>query len=280
MVLMATLGLLGCAAPQTAQQPAMPPPMPTGAPVGEAGAPGGPGTDTSIEPLVVKNADLTLEVADVGRALEALSALSVVQGGYVLESSTATWGDSPSGMVRFTVPVDRFEEALSEVRALADRVVSESATGQDVTAEYIDLGARLSTLEGTRDRVREFLAEAETVDESLAVSQELSRLDAEIESIKGQMQYLSGRAAFSTITVNLSTTPTVASSAPWSPGATLERAANSALRLAQGLGDAAIWIVVGGAPLWIAALLALLVLLGAIRWLRRPRPAPPASKAS
>jgi hypothetical protein len=265
--------LLGCASPALPPTPANPPPMATGVPAEGVGAPGGPGTTTTIEPLVVKNADLNLEVADVSRALEALAALSVAQGGYVIESSTATWSDSPRGMMRFTVPVDRFEGALSEIRSLADRVVSETTSGQDVTAEYIDLGARLSTLEATRDRVRELLAEAEKVDESLAVSQELSRLDSEIESIKGQMQYLSGRAAFSTITVTLSTTPTVASSAPWSPGATLERAASSAVRLAQGLGDAAIWIVVGGAPLWIVALLAFLILIGAIRWLRRPRPA-------
>jgi acyl-CoA synthetase (NDP forming) len=47
------------------------------------------------------------------------------------------------------------------------------------------------------------LDEARNVEEALAVNQELSRLESDIEVIKGRMQYLSQSAAFSTLAIDV-----------------------------------------------------------------------------
>jgi predicted nucleic acid-binding Zn-ribbon protein len=97
--------------------------------------------------------------------------------------------------------VDQFENALLRLRDLSLRVVDESAGGQDVSEEYVDLQSRLNNLESTRDRIRGFLDQAQTVDDSLRINQELSTIEDQIEQVKGRMNYLSHRAAYSTITV-------------------------------------------------------------------------------
>jgi len=47
-------------------------------------------------------------------------------------------------------------------------------SGQDVTDEYVDLQSRLGNLEATRDRIRTFLDQAQTVDEALRVNEQLA----------------------------------------------------------------------------------------------------------
>ena len=82
------------------------------------------------------------------------------------------------------------------------RVVDEVASGDDVTEQYVDLQSQLTNLEATRARIQEFLQDAKTMDEALRINQELANIEAQIEQIKGRMNYLNDRSAFSTITIN------------------------------------------------------------------------------
>jgi ABC-type uncharacterized transport system fused permease/ATPase subunit len=84
------------------------------------------------------------------------------------------------------VPVDQFERTLSRLRALAMKVLDETASGEDVTNQFVDLQSQVTNLEATRDRIKSFLDEAKTVDESLRINAELANVEAQIEQI-GQM---------------------------------------------------------------------------------------------
>jgi hypothetical protein len=152
-----------------------------------------------------------------------------------------------------------------QLRALAVKVQSETSSGQDVSDEYVDLQARLTNLEATAARIRELLKEAKDVDEALQVNLKLSEVESEIEQIKGRMQYLKDRSAFSTIVVNLQ--PDVLEPAPvaWQPGKTLEAAADSAGTLLRGLVDAAIWLIVAYGPILIPLALVLWFIVRAQR---------------
>src|SRR3990172_9309402 len=125
------------------------------------------------------------------------------------------------------VPVDQFETVQRQLRAIAATVLSDTASGQDVSEEYVDLQSRLTNLEATAAHIREFLAQAQNVEEALQVNARLTEVENEIEQIKGRMNYLKDRAAFSTIVVNLeprrptpTPTPTPTPLA-WAPGRTV-----------------------------------------------------------
>ena len=146
--------------------------------------------------------------------------------------------------------------SLGRLREAAIRVLDEQASGQDVTDEYVDLDSRLTNLEATRDRIRGFLEQATTVEEALAINEQLSEVEDQIEQIMGRMNYLKNRAAYSTISINLepfiptptpeptwtpspSPTPT-----PWEPGKVLNEASTSMGRTARSLTNVLIWLLV------------------------------------
>jgi hypothetical protein len=211
--------------------------------------------------MIIKDAALVLTVRDVDSALASATSLAADNGGYLVRTETWVDDEAKFASLNMAVPSARFEAALNQLKGLAVKVEHETSSGQDVTAEYTDLRAQLLNLEATAARVRAFLDEAATVEESLHVNAELSRLEGDIERIKGQMQYYETRSAYSTINVTLQ--PEVLAEAPaagWSPLATAERAGHVAVRLAQAAVDAAIWLgALFGLPVAIGLITILIV---------------------
>ena len=214
------------------------------------------------ERLIIRTADLNLIVADTEATIGAITEMVEANGGWVVNSSLYQYGEnSKSGNITVRVPVEGFNSAITAVKGLAVEVTSETSSGQDVTEEYVDLSARLGNLEATADRVRNFLDETSNVEEALAVNQELSRLESEIEVIKGRMQYLSQSAGFSTISVNL--TPDIATQPldpeTWRPGVVVRESFEVLVNALQGIANFLIGtvIVLGplvlifGLPLWL-----------------------------
>ena len=83
-------------------------------------------------------------------------------------------------------------------------VLSQSVEAKDIGKEYFDAQLRLSSLELTLHRYEEILTHATKVEEILRIEQELGRLRAEIEQVKGNLRWLSDRAARATLHLALS----------------------------------------------------------------------------
>jgi hypothetical protein len=216
------------------------------------------------ERMIIKNADLRLLVQDTDAAIDGINQAVGDIGGYII--SQRVWYETHNeqnykyATITMGVPVDEFEFALRRLRGLAVRVLDENASGEDVTTEYVDLQSRLKNLELTRDRIREFLDQAKTVEEALKVNQQLSQVEEEIEQVQGRMKYLAGRAAYSTITVNLepdipqitpTATPTrtpTPTPTPWTPRETIKQAGSGFVDLWQGVVDFSIRFMILGVP--------------------------------
>ena len=142
-------------------------------------------------------------VEETERAVNAANQLVANVGGYIVSQSLY---DDEQGYryasMRLAVPVDRFEESLRVLRGLGT-VTSETASGRDVTDEYVDLGSRLDNLKATRARLQAFLEQAETLEETLRVNEELKAVEEQIAVIEGRRETLRDRAAFSTIDLTI-----------------------------------------------------------------------------
>ncbi len=235
--------------------------------------------------MVVKNADIRLLVEDTDRALDGVTQTVVDAQGYMI--SSRTWYQPYSGRnykyatLTIGVPVDQFENAMRRLRSLAVQVLDENASGEDVTNQYVDLQSQLTNLEATRDRIRSFLDQATNVNDALLINQQLSQVESQIEQIKGQMNYLSNRSAFSTITINLEpqlpkilatptpvVTPTpLAGLAPWDAGKTTQQATNTLVRAYRGIASFLIWFFVVIVPVFGPPVL----LVWLVTWLLRRR---------
>jgi hypothetical protein len=215
--------------------------------------------------MIIKNADVRLMVRDTDVAIDRATQIIGDAGGYIV-SSRVWYQDYYGNNLKYAaitvgIPVEEFERTLVRLRGLAVRVVDETASGDDVTEQYVDLQSQLTNLEATRARIQEFLKDAKTVDEALRINQELANIESQIEQIKGQMNYLNDRSAFSTITINfepefpiLTPTPTAtprptATPIPWNPGQTFDDAQDTVTVAYQGIANFLIWLVVAILPL-------------------------------
>jgi hypothetical protein len=210
--------------------------------------------------MIIKNGEMNLMVADTDLALDRATGIAVELGGYLLSSKSWVQDGFKYASLTVGVPVDQFETTQRRMRALAVQVLNDTASGQDVSTEFVDVQSRVTNLEATAARIREFLKQAKDVNEALVVNAKLAEVEAEIEQAKGRMQYLKDRAAYSTLTVSIEPqrpTPTPSPTldptptptpAVWRPDKTFGAAAGTLTGLLQVLIDALIWFCVVVAP--------------------------------
>ncbi len=223
-----------------------------------------PGAQQEVQRLVIKTADLSLQVDSARDAEAALRTLVGQLGGYIVKVATSGTDENMSSHVIFRVPAERFDQALSGAQGLAKKVLARTVGGDDVTEEFVDLEARLGNLEATRDRLQSFLDKADTVDDALKVNQSLSDLQGQIEQLKGRKKFLEQSASLSTISVTLSPLPTIApivDEEGWQPLGVARDALRGLVGFGQGLATLAIVVLVW-APVWLP-----LVLIGL--WISR-----------
>lgn len=248
----------------------MPAPAPTAMPA--------KGMDVSAAPaseqrLVIKNADLSLVVSDPQQSMDAIAHMAEAMGGFVVSSNVyqrqlADGSQVPQANIRVRVPVEKFQEALDQIKAGAGRVENEVITGQDVTQEYTDLQSRLRNLEAAEQQLQEIMDQAYKIDDVLQVYNQLVQVREQIEVIKGQMKYYEQSAAFSLINVELIPDRAVQpiQIGGWEPVGVAKDAIQALIHAYQRLTTRLIWLVLYVLP---ASLPYLLVLWLVYRWGKR-----------
>lgn len=231
--------------------------------------------------LIIKDGRMVIVVDDTEQAVNEATQLVVDMGGYIISQNVS---DDDQGYkyatMRLAVPVAQFEVAMRALRQLGD-VSDESSSGEDVTEEYTDLNSRLTNLQATRDRLLEFLQQAQTIDEILEVNEELNSVEEEIAVIQGRINFLHDRAAFSTIDLTLnpllptptptpSPTPTlIPTPESWRPGDTAETAVVQLQNTTQNVADFVIYFGILCGPWLLLLLLLVYAVVTVRRWLEK-----------
>ena len=250
--------------------------------------------------MVVRTVSMRLKVDDVDKTARRVAALAGSYQGYVQsmqissdaggpvyppgpvplqDTGTGSSGsgqlqgtaDALAGYVTVRVPARSLERFRRDVTGLG-KILYEATDSQDVTAEHADLKARLKNLEATEIGLRRLFNKAKTVTEMLAIQEQLTQIQGQIESLTAQIKVLNDQAAMSTATVQLVGPEPVVSPSGDDWGFT------TALRTAVRafVGTINVLIVAIGASLPLLTIIALGVLL--IVWLvrrssRKSRPA-------
>lgn len=118
------------------------------------------------------------------------------------ESSSDNAGEMTFARLVLRVPSDKFNSAVEDIRALSK--FGNLETGQeDVTTQVIDVEARVRAQTKSLERIEALLAEATTFKDVVAIESQLTRRQADLDSLKAQQAYLSDQTSMSTITVYL-----------------------------------------------------------------------------
>src|SRR5581483_4577020 len=165
----------GSAAP--AADPGQAPVSPGVGPSGLGGQPV-PSAVAAGTARVVKNASLTVTVKKDGLGDSYQKAVDAAAGagGWVQASQTGT----DQATLTLKVPSDRLEGVVGAIRGLG-KVTSVAESGDDVTAEYIDLEARIGHWRAQEAVFVGLMAKARTIPETIQIQQQLSTIQEQIE---------------------------------------------------------------------------------------------------
>ena len=157
------------------------------------------------ERKVIKNTDINIETDDYEKAFNEISTIANKYGGYVVSGYTNndSEGKPDSGYLSIRVESDSMEIALTEIRQLGD-IKNENFYGEDVTSQYVDVESRLKQYHIQEDRLLDLFDKASTVTDMITIESELTRVRSEIESLEGQIRYLTQVTDLSLINVNIS----------------------------------------------------------------------------
>jgi Domain of unknown function (DUF4349) len=149
---------------------------------------------------------LTVGRGDLNKTMTRLGTLATANGGFVQNSQTQAGAGSsgpPSGSITLQVPVTTFSAVLKQAQSMGTTSgLSTKAT--DVTGQYVDLQARITALEDSRQQYLTILSKATTVGDVLSVQEQIDTIQSQIEQLQGQLEVLTNETSYSTLSVTLS----------------------------------------------------------------------------
>jgi hypothetical protein len=207
------------------------------------------------ERIVVKTASLTIVVPDPSLTVTTISNMAEGMGGFVVSSNvyvTTQIGDQKyyMGSVTIRVPAAQLSSALNQIKAQVKDaktdVVDENISGEDVTSTVVDLESRLKNYQATQTQLLIFMDKATKTEDALAVLNQLTSIQEQIELLQGQIKYYRESAAMSAITVTVQpkipTQPVTVEG--WKPLKVLRDAAQTLVNILKGLYSVLAYIIV------------------------------------
>lgn len=222
------------------------------------------------ERLVIQNSNLSLLVSDVRETGDSIVKYAESMGGFMVNSSYNRPEGSAYGTITVRIPSTDLQKSLEFLRGLAIKVTNENLQGRDVTAQYVDIEARLATLQKTKSKFEEILDSATQVSDILTVNQNIINIQNQIDNLVGQREALEKNAKLTKITVYLSTDELSLPYTPdkkFRPGVIFKLATRSMLGSLNTVGSWAIWLVVYSV-IWVPALV---IFMGIKKYLRNKK---------
>ncbi|NML39316.1 DUF4349 domain-containing protein [Chitinophaga sp. G-6-1-13] len=170
----------------------------------------------AAEQKIIKTARIIYSVEDFAAAKKRVAGIVSKAGGYILAETQHGDGTEKRNQLDIKVPAAAFDSCVDRLTSGVSRLDEKSINSQDVTAEYVDLDARMKTRVATEQRYLDILKQARTVKEVLEVEAQLKSIREEIEAAKGRLQYMDRQVSYSTI--HLEYYQVLALSAPEAPG--------------------------------------------------------------
>jgi hypothetical protein len=153
---------------------------------------------------IIRTARIEVEVRSAVRGAAEARRIAETLGGHVASESTErVHGESYSATITLRVPQERFGEALKRLEQ-GGKLLDRDNDSKDVTGQVIDTESRIATQRASVNRVRKLMDSAERISDIVMLEGELTRRQAELESLLAQQASLKDRTSLSTITLELS----------------------------------------------------------------------------
>ena len=178
-----------------------------------SGSPVNPDNGQSInisDRKISKNAQLEIKVKSLDDSINFITNKTNSYKGYIVSSSSYapnTDYETKTANISLRVPSDSLDQFLKEIKTYAKETIHESIFTQDITEEYIDVKAKITSMESSEQRLTKLLDKTESVKEIVEVEKELSRLRGEIDSLKGRFKFIENSVVTSLVRIYMEEIP-------------------------------------------------------------------------
>ncbi|GAA1527455.1 DUF4349 domain-containing protein [Nocardioides humi] len=175
---------------------------PAGAPADDAGGRDAGKNAAAQQPAVISTGTVSLEAEDVGKARLGVRKLVDQYQGTVGEQETTTGekGELSTARLVLRVPSDRFDDLVAALEEVATPTGT-TTNGQDVTAEVVDVDARIRAQRKSVGRIEALLARAESIEQIVAIEAQLASRQADLDALESRQRWLADQTSLSTVTV-------------------------------------------------------------------------------
>ena len=225
-----------------------------------------------VDKKIIKNGSVELKVDSAEEVADEIAEIAKKLGGDIFSSNSRRQANGAlRGHLTVKIPVDKFDEAVKAIKEVGVKVLSESVNANDVTMDYIDLQARLNNKKVEEETFKKLLDRTGGLSDVLSVTRELTRVRSEIDSLEGQLKYMTAQTDMSTIDVTLTEFVQIATDRDsWKPWRTVTTSLHNLILSSQNLVDGLIKFVIVQLPILIViALLIFGAYKGALKIYRR-----------
>lgn len=157
--------------------------------------------EAQTEQKIIKESNLRYETQDLEATYQQIIVSVKKNKAYVQSDAEGKDYNSLYRTITVRIPNTNFDAFLADVGKGVAYFDRKEISAQDVTAEFIDIEARLKAKKTLEARYLELLSKATKVSEILEIEKQLSVIREEIEAKEGQLKYLQNRVSLSTVTI-------------------------------------------------------------------------------
>ncbi|WP_159023557.1 DUF4349 domain-containing protein [Formosa sp. L2A11] len=162
-----------------------------------------PEPENDIQRKLIKNGEIEFESDNLKDTRKHIFKAIEKFNGYTSSDNEYNNSNKISNTLIIRVPSANFDNLLDEISIGVTTFNRKEISIKDVTAEFLDIKARLKTKKELENRYLEILKKANTVTEILEVEKQIGALRSEIESIEGRLKFLNNQVSFSTLDVRI-----------------------------------------------------------------------------
>ncbi len=152
---------------------------------------------------IIKNAQIQFQVKNMNESHSRILSCLKAYNAYIGSDNSSTSGYQLQSDVVIRVPSESFDTLLKDILKESIYTNYSSTTTEDVTAQFVDIEARMKTKKDVEQRYTALLREAKKIQDILDIEEKLRVIREEIESAEGQLRLMKDQVSYSTISLNM-----------------------------------------------------------------------------
>ncbi len=203
----------------------------------------------STNKKIIKNANAAIKAKKAEDVFNKIAKWVSANGGYEFSRNIDSNGTDKQVNAEFRINPDKLAGMLDYLNSVG-KVTDSQVASSDITDQYQDTAARLKALKKGRDQMMKVMDKANTVKDILSVQDELNKINADVESLQGQINSWDKQVAESSVSITIfeEKNPLISDKkVDWkfnSPSEVLESMKNGFVKTVNNLFNVLIWILV------------------------------------